>query len=614
MCRIMGRVTIVLLAVLAAAGCGGAPPAREPARNLIIFTIDTLRADRVGAYGYQAARTPGIDALAASGALFTQAFAVAPITMTSHASIMTGRYPPGHGARHNGIRMDPAVPTLAESLRRAGFATAAFVGAFPLDRRFGLDRGFETYEDRMPRGGAGQSVNERPARLVADAAIAWLTGRRSSRFFLWVHFFEPHTPYGNPADGRPAAARYDDEVAEADRQMRRVLEAAGEFRNATLVAVTADHGEAFGEHGEVTHSIYVYDTTLRVPLAIAGPSISARRVDAPVSHVDLAPTLLGLLGLPPIDADGVDLADAFGEGGRVPPGRDLYAESFAPLLDFGWSPLRAIRSDGWKLIDAPRAELFAVAEDPGEQRDRAGTEAPRVDALRQRLRKYDTGSAAGLTRDAETRSRLLALGYVGGGAPAPAGSRPDPKDRRALAARLAQAASGELGGRELEAALVDILRLDPGNPQAHLRLGYALQEANRCGEATPHFEKAIAARIPGADAHLGLAACQAAARRFDAAAATLRGADRLEPGNPVVSANLGLVFAQSGRPADAVPHFERALTQDPDFHQARFHLAVTLASIGRRDDARRHAEDLLRRLPPDAPQRPEVQRLVAAIR
>ncbi|MGB2712787.1 MAG: sulfatase-like hydrolase/transferase [Vicinamibacterales bacterium] len=602
---------------LLSAGCSRsavAPPAST--RSLILFTIDTLRADRVGAYGYGAARTPTMDSLGREGAVFTRAFATAPITLPAHASIMTGRYPPGHGARHNGIRVRADVPTIAEALSRSGFATGAFVGAFPLDRRFGLNRGFAAYGDRMPRGAGEHPANERPGREVADEAIDWLGQHRSSRFFLWVHFFDPHAPYGDARDGRPTAVRYDDEIAESDRQMRRVLDALGELRSTTLVAVTGDHGEAFGEHGEIAHSIFVYDTTLRVPLILAGPSVRARQIDTPVSHVDLAPTLMRLLGVAPLDSDGVDLTAAIDAGSL--PARDLYAESFAPLLDFGWSALRSVRAEGWKYIDAPRSELYAVAEDASERTDRASSDTARVASMRERLTRY--GPSSDLTPgilpgglDREARARLMALGYAGGSS-APTGSRADPKDRRELAAQLARVISGELHGPALESALRDILRLDPGNSQAHLRLGYVLQESARCAEAIPHFERAIASRLPTADAHLGLAACQAAARRFDAAIATLRGADRVEPDNPVVIANLGAVLSDGGRPAEGLPHLERAVALDPSLDQARFYLAVTLGRLGRRDEASREASELLRRLPPDAPQRAEVQRLVKALK
>ena len=611
------RVLIFIVIVLAAS-CreSSPPPSPAAARNLIVFTIDTLRADKVGAYGDGSARTPTMDDLARTGVIFTQAYAVAPITLTSHASIMTGRYPPGHAARHNGIRVSTDVPTLAEALGRAGFVTGAFVGAFPLDRRFGLQRGFTAYGDRMPPGQRGRPANERPGRDVADEAIAWLNQHRSSRFFLWVHFFEPHAPYGNSGDGRPGAARYGDEVAEADLQMRRVLDAAGDSRPSTLVVATGDHGEAFGEHGEVAHSVFVYDTTLRVPLIVSGPAVSHRQVDTPVSHVDLAPTLVRLLGLPAMDADGIDLTSAL-NGGTVPL-RELYAESFAPLLDFGWSPLRAVRADGWKFIEAPRPELYAVDQDPDERRDLATTDTSRVEALRARLKRYGPAaltpeSLLPMKTDAEARARLRALGYASGD-PSTSATRADPKDRRDLAAQLARINSGELGAKELEVALRDIIRLDSRNPQAQLRLGYVLVESGRCAEAVRHFQVAIEARLPSADAHLGLAGCQASERRYDAAIATLRGADQIEPDNPVVAANLGVVMSDGGRPAEGVPYLERALMLDPTFHQARFYLAIAFARLNRRDDAAREANELLRQLPAEAPQRAEVQRLLRALR
>ncbi len=270
----------------------------------MLITIDTLRADRIGAYGYQAARTPAIDALAARGTRFERAYATAPITLTSHASMLSGRYPPGHGARHNGLQVKADTPLLAERFSAAGFATAAFVGAFPLDRRFGLARGFATYGDAMPRA-AGHILNERSGRAVVGDAIAWMATHRAKRdasnqigrFFLWVHLFEPHAPYGAPGDPRPVPARYDDEIAETDRQVGRLLdELKGELET-TAVVLTADHGEAFGEHGEIAHSVFVYDTTLQVPLIVAGPGVGRHVAATAVSLVDLAPTLARLAGI-----------------------------------------------------------------------------------------------------------------------------------------------------------------------------------------------------------------------------------------------------------------------------------------------------------------------------
>jgi choline-sulfatase len=612
---LIGAGTLAAIATILGSACGRqAPPVPPPqARSLLIITVDTLRADRVGAYGYLRARTPAVDALAARGVRFDQAYAPAPITLPSHASLMTGLYPPGHGARHNGMRLDPETQTLAGVLAAQGFATAAFVAAFPLDRRFGLDKGFGAYGDRMPPGIRGRLASERPARTVADEAVQWLAGHRRRRFFLWVHFFEPHAPYGDPASGRPVADRYDDEIAEADRQAARVLEALGPDMASTLVIFASDHGEAFGEHGEIAHSIFVYDTTLRVPLVIAGPGVPGGVVvRGPVNLIDVAPTVVALFGMPRLDADGLDLT-AYLRGEPLPR-RGMYAESFAPLLDFGWSALRSWRADGWKYVAAPRPELYRVAEDPGELVNLHEAEPQRSAALQAAVSRI---SGPELTTrqvaDAEAAARLQALGYASG-ARGTAGARPDPKDRRELAARIGRVASGELLGPALERELRAILADDPQNPQAQLRLGHALLETDRCGEAPRHFLAAMATGVPSADAHLGLAGCQALSRDFAAAARTLRDADRVEPGNPVVAANLGIVLSDGGRPVEGIPHLKRALAADPDFHEARFNLAIAYGRLGDRSQALAQAEELLRRLPAVAPQRPEVERLIASLR
>jgi choline-sulfatase len=614
----IGAVSARVLAIgcvsTLATACGGAAPHRDPApvaQHLLLVTIDTLRADRLGVYGHAPARTPAIDGLAARGVRFTRAFATAPITLPSHASLMTGRYPPAHGSRHNGMAMAPGVPTLAESLRRAGVATAAFVGAFPLDRRFGLDRGFDVYGDRMPRGPDGRPANERPGQQVVDEALAWMATHRSDRMFVWVHLFEPHAPYGVAADGRPVAARYDDDVAEADRQLGRLLEGLGPSRDQTLVVVTADHGEAFGEHGEIGHSVFVYDTTLRVPLVVAGPGLEPRLIESDVALVDVAPTLSALLGAGQFAADGVDLTGVV--SGAAVPARELYAESFAPLLDFGWSPLRSLRGSGLKVIAAPRPELFDLAVDAGEVTNLADADRARTTSWLARVdRRSPASIAAGPAADPDAARRLQALGYAAGATPA-GGGRADPKDRRELAARLAQVTSGEVTGFALETTLRQILADDPGNPQAHLRLGFVLADANRCATAEPEFAAAIAARMPTADAHLGLAGCLARRGRPAEAARVLAQADEAEPDNPVVAANRGVLLSDAGRPAEAVPQLMRAVELDPDFHQARFALAIALARSGQREPAAAQARHLLDRLDPAAPQRPEVVRLLAAL-
>jgi choline-sulfatase len=594
---------------------------RGPARrHVLVITIDTLRADRVGAYGWSNARTSTLDGLARSGMRFTRAYAAAPITLTSHATLLTGRYPPGHGARHNGVAMRADVPSLATRFKEAGFDTAAFVSAFPLDRRFGLARGFDVYDDELPRGADGRPLNERPGSVTVDRALAWMRTRTAgSRLFAWVHLFEPHAPYGTPSaeSGQPRqpSARYDDEVATADAQIGRLL-AAWREREQTLVVATADHGEAFGEHGEIGHSIFVYDTTLQVPLIIVGPGVPAGTlVDAPVTLADLAPTIVELMDLGAFDADGVSLAALAGPEPRAPSSRALYAESFAPLLDFGWAPLRSLRRDEIKLIAAPRPELYDLRSDRGEEHnivDARAELARELTARVDRISPADLPSRAAAP-DAEALARLRALGYAGGGA-SPGGARADPKDRIDVASRLAAVTSGELQGPEVERALNEVLRDDPGNTQAHLRLGYVLAQSGRCAAAERQFAAAIAGGLASADAHLGLAMCEAERGASAAALATLRDARRVEPGNPVVEANIGLAELEAGRVDAAIGALRTAVRSDPNLHQARFALARALARAGQRDAARAEAAELLARLPASAPQRGEVERLLAALR
>ena len=617
------------------AACSSQKPASKPAaRNLLLITIDTLRADHVGAYGWSRAHTPTLDGLAKNGALFERAYAAAPITLPSHATLLTGRYPPGHGARDNGLRLSPDVPTLATELHAKGFATAAFVAAFPLDHQFGLSRGFDVYGDRLPRGNDGRPANERPAADVVNDAISWLrtpgpkgpglpSGSSAPSpqppvpFFLWVHLFEPHAPYGDPSSLRPAVDRYDEEIATADREAGRLIAALGSAAADTLIVATGDHGEAFGEHGEYAHSIFVYDTTLRVPLLMAGPGVPAgARVADAVTLADVAPTVMRALGAPMANVDGIDVTPAFA---RTPlQERELYAESFAPLVEFGWAPLRTVRSGAWKLIAAPQPELFDGQADPGEQANAIGSHPDVARRLQARVDRYSTDSlnASAAPAGGEAAQRLRALGYSSGSTirdSQSAMSRPDPKDRRDAIARIAQVTSGELSGAALLAALEGIVRDDPRNAQAQLRLGYARLQAGDCAHAEPAFHAAASAGLPTADVHLGLATCLGQRGDLAGAERALAEAQRIEPDNPAVIANLGLLQASKGDLPAAIQSLTKALAVDPGLHEARFNLALAYARAGRKAEAAAEARDLLTRLPPSAPQRPEIERLLRAV-
>jgi len=623
--------------------CSRAPEAHRP-RNLLLITIDTLRADRLGAYGYARARTPRLDALATAGVRFERAYAAAPITLPSHATILTGRYPPGHGARDNGIKVSDKTPTLATELKARGFRTAAFVAAFPLDHQFGLARGFDVYSDRLSRDSAGRQANERPASDVVNEAIAWLAGAAPSTpapapgtpapgtqapgtqhqhpapstqhpapFFVWLHLFEPHAPYEGDLS-RPITDRYDDEIATVDRAVGRMIDAIADRTSDTLIIATADHGEAFGEHGEYAHSIFVYDTTLQVPVILAGAGLAPKRIAAAITLADIAPTAMKLLGFDLRDVDGVDLSRAL--TGEPLPARELYAESFAPLVEFGWAPLRSVRSGDWKYIAAPKPELFDTAHDAAEQQNLVAAKTEVARGLDSRVSRYSSDTLGGAaSAGGEAAQRLRALGYSAGSAlrNSQSATRDDPKDRRALAGRLAQVTSGELQGTALVEALEAIVRDDPRNGQAHLRLGYARVQAGDCARAEPEFHAAIAAGLPSADAYLGLAGCLGARRDFPGAERALNEALRLEPDNPVVHANIGILKGARGDTNGAIQSLNAALATDPNLHEARFNLALAYAQAGRNAEAARAARELLDRLPAGAPQRAEIERLLRVV-
>jgi choline-sulfatase len=455
---------------------------RSPrAPNLLLVSIDTLRADRVSAYGYAEPTTPVLDALAARGARFASAQSASPLTGPSHATILTGQYPPVHGVRDN-VRFSIAAAstTLAERLGRAGYETAAFVGAFPVAGAFGFSRGFSVFDEGFHATARAGQVAERPANEVADAAAGWLRARGAKPFLAWVHFYDPHEPYAPPAAERARFAHpYDGEVAFSDAQLGRLLEAlrAAAVEERTLVVVLSDHGEGLGEHGESTHGLLLYESTLRVPFVMAGPGVPPGRVVAErVGTIDVLPTLLALLGLPrPEGLPGRDLRPALA-GGRL---RDepLYAESLYGRLNCRWAPLRAWTEGGFKLVAGGHSELFDLAGDPGERSDLAASQPERAGRLRGALERAMAAMAPGGDRaaparlSAEQTEALRALGYVAGGGGGGALDDPrlsDPRNHvRALERlRVLGGASGAAVAPALNEA-VALAKADPGNPLAH---------------------------------------------------------------------------------------------------------------------------------------------------
>jgi arylsulfatase A-like enzyme len=546
----------VLWGVLAllVAGCQrseGIPPER-----VVLVTIDTLRADRVGCYGSERTRTHEIDTLAASGVRFEAAISPAPLTLPAHASLLTALDPPRHGVRHNSIhRLGAGPATLAERLREAGFETAAFVGALVLDSRFGLARGFDVYDDRMERRSAATvGYAERRGDRVIDAALRWLE-TAPDRFFLWVHLYDPHTRY-DPPPGFAAAYPgdpYAGEIAFADAQVGRLLEGIRSRWGAAglLVALTSDHGESLFEHGEPTHSYTLYEATQRVPLLLAGAGLPEGAVfESPVGLVDVAPTLLAAAGAAPIpDADGRDLGPLV--RGNERDDRIAYMETLATRFDFGWSPLFGIRTRRYKYVRAPRAELYDLLEDPAETINRASDQPERVarlDAvLARRLERSRPSEQIEL--EPADRARLRSLGYVvptSGVDLADAGTAsPDPKDEIALLGHMLRAETLMDRGRAAEALEV-------------------LQEAQSPGPALAALRAAVA--YNAGDAEL---AVREARRVLDA-----------EPGRVDVRIILARALEAGGDAAAARAVFDSVVALDPEHAQAWQGVARTADRLG----------------------------------
>jgi choline-sulfatase len=403
--------------------------------NVLIVSLDTTRPDRLPAYGYQSASMPALDRLAREGAVFERATTVAPLTLTAHTSLFTGLYPTRHGVRDNAdAPLDRAHPTLAEILKGHGFRTAAFVGSSVLDKDRGLSRGFDVYGDIGAADARTPGRLRRPGNEVVDAALAWLDAAANSPYLLWVHLYDAHAPCRPPEPyrSRYAADPYEGAIAFADSQMARLLGAldARHQLDQTAVVVVADHGESLGQHGEDEHGIFVYDSVMHIPLLVRMPGVAARRISSVASLVDVMPTILDALGIAPVSTDGVSQVPAM-RGRAANADRSIYTESLYPQR-FGWSALRALRDGRFKLIDAPRPELYDLEADPFEEQNIYAERRVVATAMASRLAAFTESRGPARAEAArvppELRARLASLGYVGSAPRVHQATGRDPKD------------------------------------------------------------------------------------------------------------------------------------------------------------------------------------------
>ena len=633
----IGRPCIVILlaCLLACAACS-----RRPAHpNVLLITLDTTRADHLGAYGNRRARTPNLDRLAAAGVLFERAITAAPLTLPAHASLLTGRYPFAHGVRNNGsFTLGESMPTLATALHDAGYRTAAFVSAFVLDHRYGLARGFDRYDDRL-------ELERRGGDTIA-AAGAWLaeTARDPRPFFLWVHLYDPHDPYDPPPPFATAFhdSPYDGEIAYDDQQIGELLarlHAIG-ADGSLLVAAAGDHGESLGEHGEATHGLFVYDGAIRIPMTIGGAGIAAgRRMSSLVRGIDLAPTLLDAVGLRPLpNADGRSLLPLVAGSGPGP--EDAYAETYFPQLYMNWAPLRSIQDARWKFIDAPSPELYDLQRDGREDRNLAAAEPARTATFQRALAATAGGSdlpAPTAPVDRETAQKLAALGYIGAATappqPAVAGTRPDPKamvdvfnrlrdanaairqrdfaaaaaaarvvlardERNAFATMILARAEMEQGDYDAAAAGYQrYAMLVPTSADAHHWRAICLSRLGKADDAIAEEDAALALDASDAEAHELRGGLLASRGRVEAALVDLRAAVAIAPDNASFRVGLARVLVDARQFAAADAEIRRALELQPDNADAHAAAAASYAAQGQLDAARLAFERALARRP-----------------
>ncbi|MEA2162616.1 MAG: choline-sulfatase [Thermoanaerobaculia bacterium] len=569
------RAAFALCFALAAAACReSAPPP-----NVLLITLDTFRADRIGS------NTPALASLAHDGAQFDAADSPVPLTLPAHASLLSALLPLHHGLRNNGVGSFPSSrETLATTFARAGYRTGAFVGSFILDHRFGLDRGFDRYDDEIARDASDASGTfeaERRGSEVVDRAVSWLRQSDTRPFFAWIHLYDAHAPYAPPA---PYPQTYDGEIAYIDAQVARLL--ASIDRRTTIIAVVGDHGESLGAHGELTHGLLLYELTLHVPMIVSAPSLAPQKVRTPVSTIDLAPTIASLAGIAFGKTDGRDLAADL-RAGHEPQPEEIYAETRYPAT-FGWSDLASLRKSATKLIAAPAPELYDLDNDPAEMVNVLTTQRRQYRDLTTRLDQLRATAVASAPTgaDAETRAKLASLGYV-----APSnGDHPTARDPKTVVGlfRTFEDATAMINAghaRQALSALEQLVRDDPANHVFRETLARALRQTGDRQRAIALDREAVALAPADADAWYNLAVALQENGNSREAQIALAEAEKRDPGRSEIHNIRGSALAERGDLAGAEQEFRATIAADPRNGRAYNNLGNVLRAMGRDSEA-----------------------------
>ncbi len=587
-------------------------PRPDTAVDVVLITIDTLRADSLGFAGNADVATPVLDRLAAAGRVYTNAHAHNVVTLPSHVNILTGRYPYQHGVRDNsGFTVPESVPTLAALLKAKGYATGAFVGAYPLDARYGLNRGFDVYDDDYPRGSNPSEfvIAERRGNEVVAPALAWWRSQAGKPRFLWVHLYDPHASYDPP---EPFKSRYQGkpylgEVAASDSFLAPLLEPVLDGKETpALVVVTSDHGEGLGDHGELTHGMFAYEATLHVPLVVWGPGIQPGRDERWARHVDIVPTVLERLGIDrrdhpdhpdhPEELPGRSLLDA----PSAQP-EDSYFEALSTNLNRGWAPLRGVIRGGSKWIELPLPELYDLPADPGEEKNLVESDRRTVAALRAALPKEAVRPPGKGTVSAEETQRLRSLGYsVGGGSRKTAyTAEDDPKNLIGVDRKLHQVVDLYSRGRYEEAARLarEVVAERPDMAEGYEHAALSLRQLERHSEAVDVLLGGLGKVVADESLrrHLGLALSEAGrpAEAVDILQGFAGSGDAGNAADASTLAALGLAYSDAGRHAEGEQTLRKLLAQDDTDPKAHVNLGIVLLRMNRAPEARDHLKRAL---------------------
>ncbi len=576
--------------------CGGYKPEKL---NVVLITIDTLRADHLSCYDPSHVKTPNIDALAEKGVVFTHAFAHVPMTLPSHTSILTGTLPLYHGVEDNyGFKVSSKLVTLAEFMKKAGYSTAAFIGAFPLDSRFGLNQGFDMYDDSYPaKNKRTFFFPERRANKVVESAISWLEKHGKGRFFIWVHVFDPHQPYDPPPpfDKLYEKEPYSGEVAYTDQQLGRLfdyLRSHGLMKD-TLIVITADHGEGLGEHGENTHGYFAYNSTIHIPLIFyAQGRFKPHRVDTYVGHWDIFPTIARVIGeKPPSQVQGRSLLPAL--LGKRMEDEEIYFESLSPYFSRGWAPLRGIIKDRFKFIDLPIKEAYDLTKDFNEKHNVYGTpeskklerELPRV------IEKYSKGRVKA-EAGAANINKLLSLGYVSGRVKVRSKFTAADDLKTLLPVHLKHLRAIKLySGGDIEKAIKleqEVIRARPDFPQAYITLATFYKTKGDIEKALKVFEEGEKRGIREYSFFTFYGMTLTEAGMPERAIKVLKKALSIMDFDPEAWNYLGIAYWKAGRFDDALKAYRRVLALDPDYASAYNNLGSLFLSMRIYDDAAKY--------------------------